>query len=87
MYTKNYNQTCSEIDWTALSAQKQTLLKLKSTLKGKDRKNIEGLIKTITDLQDAATDVHNVSLSKVYPALGLIHRMTMQSVIDYKQVR
>lgn len=81
MYTKNFNQTCQEIDWTALSAQKQTLLKLKSTLKGKDRKNIEGLIQTITNLQDAATDVHNVSLSKVYPALPMIRMITKHMAI------
>jgi len=77
MYTKNYDQTCREINWTELSAQKQTLMKIKESLpKSKDRKNIDNLIMLIDKLQDAATDVHNVSLNKVYPSLDNVRLLT-----------
>ncbi len=77
MYTKTFDQTCKEIDWTSLSAQKQTLMKIKASLpKSKDRKNIQGLIDLLNKLQDSATDAHNVPLSKVYPALTIIRLLT-----------
>ena len=72
MDAKTFDKTCREINWSELSRQKQTLLKLKSTLKGKDKANIEGILKLINKLQDAATDVHGVKMSDVYPSLHIV---------------
>ena len=73
MYTNTFDQTCREINWTELSAQKQTLMRIKKSLsKCKTKKQIEGLIKLIDNLQEAATEVHGVSHSTVYPALDIV---------------
>lgn len=71
---KNFEEVCREINWPELSKQKQTLLKLKSTLTGKDKQNVEGILKLINELQDAATDVHGVKESEVYPVLAEVRK-------------
>lgn len=79
MYTKTYTEICRAIDWTELSKQKQTLLRLKeSTPKGKDRKNIENHLKLIDALQDSAIFVNGVPESKVFPSLDIVRLTSKQ---------
>lgn len=70
---KTFDQTCREIHWPSLSEQKQTLLKLRATsTRSKDKKNLNGILKLIDKLQDAALDAHGVPESKVFPSLNIV---------------
>lgn len=67
---KNFDQTCKDINWSELSRQKQTLLKARAVAtNAREKENLNGIVKLIDALQDAAVDVHNVPLSTVFPAL------------------
>jgi len=77
MNTKNFDQTCRSIDWPSLSKQKQSVLKLRSTVtKKSDKDALDGIIQLIDNLQDAAVDVHGVAESEVFPSLTKVRLVT-----------
>lgn len=70
---ETFDQLCRNINWRNLSKQKQTLLKLRETTTNKkDADNLDGIINLFDKLQDAATDVHGVAESEVFPSLNLV---------------
>ncbi len=86
---KTFNEVCKGINWSKLSTQKRTLIKLRGKHEDtpvsditpqhkKDLDNIKGLIAFIDDLQDSAIESHGLKEEEVFPFLTnirLIHRM------------
>jgi hypothetical protein len=68
MKANTYDKTCREINWPELAKQKQTLLKVKKSLKGQEKKHLEGILQLLDKLQDAA-ELHGVKETDIYPSL------------------